>query len=62
MTAVALTRAAREDLKSIARHTHARWGLAQRNRYLREIDRTLRALGSNPLLGRNCDEVRAGYR
>jgi toxin ParE1/3/4 len=57
-----LTRSAQSDLKAIARFTEDRWGVRQRNAYLREIDRVFRALARNPMMGRACDEVRAGYR
>ena len=57
-----LTRLAQADLKSIARFTQDRWGVRQRNAYLKEIDQVFRALARNPMLGRACDEVRAGYR
>jgi len=57
-----LTRSAKADLKSIARFTQERWGVRQRNAYLKEIDQVFRDLADNPLLGRACDEVRAGYR
>src|SRR3546814_5179584 len=49
-------------LRSIARFTQSRWGLRQRNVYLREVDLVFRSLAKNPLMGRACDEVREGYR
>ena len=33
-----LTRKAREDLKSIARYMQKTWGVAQRNKYLTQLD------------------------
>ncbi|WP_243847722.1 type II toxin-antitoxin system RelE/ParE family toxin [Xanthomonas euroxanthea] len=57
-----LTRSALQDLKSIARHTQERWGIKQRNTYLKELDQAFRSVAKNPLIGRACDEVRAGYR
>ncbi|MFT4177878.1 MAG: type II toxin-antitoxin system RelE/ParE family toxin [Thermomonas sp.] len=62
MSGFDLTRLAQEDLKAIARFTEERWGVRQRNAYLKEMDRVFRGLANNPLLGRSCDEVRAGYR
>lgn len=62
MSAFDLTRAARADLKAIARYTSDRWGRRQRNAWLKEIDRTFHALAANRLMGRACDEIRAGYR
>src|SRR3546814_8706983 len=57
-----LTRSAQADLRSIARFTQSRWGLRQRNVYLREVDQVFRSLAKNPLMGRACDEVWEGYR
>lgn len=62
MSTFELTRAARADLKAIARYTSSHWGLRQRNAWLREIDKTFHALAANPMMGRACDEIRAGYR
>lgn len=57
-----LTRSARADLKSIARHAQEHWGVRQRNIYLKEVDQVFHALAKNPLMGRACDEIREGYR
>lgn len=57
-----LTRTAQADLMSIARFTQERWGVRQRNAFLKEIDRLFRDLAGNPMLGRACDDIRAGYR
>lgn len=57
-----LTRAAEADLKSIARYTQERWGVRQRNAYLKEVDRVFRSLAKNPGMGRACDGIREGYR
>ena len=62
MSSFDLTKAARQDLKSIAKFTQERWGVRQRNTYLKEIDQVFRALAKNPVMGRACDEVREGYR
>nr|CAP48309.1 putative integron gene cassette protein [uncultured bacterium] len=62
MSSFELTKSAQADLKSIAKFTQERWGLRQRNTYLREIDQVFRALAKNPVMGRACDEVREGYR
>ena len=62
MSTFDLTRAARADLKAIARYTGDHWGLRQRNAWLREIDTTFHALAANPMMGRACDGIRAGYR
>ena len=57
-----LTKSAQADLKSIAKFTQERWGVRQRNVYLKEIDQVFRSLAKNPMIGRACDEVREGYR
>lgn len=57
-----LSKAAQEDLKSIARFTRRRWGVRQRNKYLKEIDQVFRVLAKNPKMGQACDEIREGYR
>lgn len=57
-----LTRAAKEDLKSIGRYTADTWGREQRNRYLALLDASMHDLADNPRLGRDCGEIRAGYR
>ncbi len=62
MSSFGLTRAARADLKSIARHTEARWGVRQRNAYLKEVDRIFHSLARNPAMGTACDEILQGYR
>lgn len=57
-----LSKAAREDLKSVARFTQRRWGVRQRNKYLKEIDQVFNALAQNPKMGQPCDQIREGYR
>jgi toxin ParE1/3/4 len=57
-----LTKAAKEDLKSIGRYTAETWGRAQRNRYLALLDTSMHDLADNPGLGRDCSEIRTGYR
>jgi len=57
-----LTEAALADLKSIGRYTADTWGREQRNRYLALLDASMNDLADNPRLGRDCGEIRAGYR
>jgi len=57
-----LTHAAKADLKAIARYTEKTWGREQRNRYLMQMDSTFKRLVELPNLGRQCDEISAGYR
>ncbi|WP_089939106.1 type II toxin-antitoxin system RelE/ParE family toxin [Candidatus Entotheonella palauensis] len=62
MPAFQLTRRAREDLRSIGRHTQAAWGREQRSRYLGRLDAAFRALAEFPEMGQACDDIREGYR
>ncbi|WP_295438175.1 type II toxin-antitoxin system RelE/ParE family toxin [uncultured Thiodictyon sp.] len=57
-----LTKAAKDDLKSIGRYTQATWGPDQRNRYLRLLDAGFHTLADNPLMGTDCGDIRPGYR
>ncbi|HYE34798.1 type II toxin-antitoxin system RelE/ParE family toxin [Methylocaldum sp.] len=57
-----LTNAAMTDLKSIGRYTQDTWGIAQRNRYLAVLDGSFHDLAANPLMGRDCGDIRSGYR
>ena len=62
MPGFVLTHAAKADLKAIARYTEETWGRDQRNRYLALLDRSFHEVVANPLLGRDCSDIRAGYR
>jgi toxin ParE1/3/4 len=57
-----LTAKAKADLKDIARYTEKTWGHAQRNQYLTVLDASFHALAAHPLKGRDCSDIRAGYR
>jgi toxin ParE1/3/4 len=57
-----LTRKAKADLREIALYTEARWGVEQRNRYVRELDTAFHRLAASPLTGRSCDDILPGYR
>jgi plasmid stabilization system protein ParE len=48
MATFCLTRKAREDLKSIARYTQKTWGVAQRNKYLTQLDKRFAVLADAP--------------
>ena len=62
MSSFDLSKSAHADLKSIATYTQERWGVRQRNAYLKEIDRIFHSLAKNPVMGRACDEILEGYR
>ncbi len=59
---VALTRAARRDLRDIEAYTLRRWDTRQWASYEEALARALAALGDNPGLGRARDDLRPGYR
>lgn len=62
MKLFALTRKAEDDLRAIGRYTEGKWGVAQRNRYLKQFDDAFHTLGKNPAIGKECDDVMPGYR
>jgi toxin ParE1/3/4 len=57
-----LTRAAARDLAEIGLYTQQVWGVAQRRRYLRRLDRRMTRLADRPGLGAPRDDIRTGYR
>jgi len=57
-----LSKAAKNDLRSIAIFTGNRWGKAQRNLYIKQLDDAFLLLAQNPEAGSSCDEIREGYR
>jgi len=62
MPTFTLTNKAKADLKGIARFTQDRWGHDQRNLYLQMLDISFQQLAINPLKGKDCSEIRTGYR
>lgn len=62
MPSFTLTNKAIADLKDIGRYTQKHWGREQRNLYLRMLDASFQQLAGNPLAGKDCSEIRAGYR
>ena len=62
MAGLRVSLAARRDLLEIGRFTVERWGAAQADRYLAQLDKCLRLLARAPPSGRTCDEIKAGYR
>ncbi len=57
-----LTNLAKADLREIGRYTQKRWGRAQRDLYLGMLDASFHQLAANPLDGKDCSEIRDGYR
>ena len=57
-----LSKEAKNDLRSIALFTENRWGRAQRNLYIKQLDEAFLMLAQNQNLGISCDYIRHGYR
>lgn len=53
---------ARADLEAIWIYTVEQWGIEQAERYLQGLFRCFDDLAANPQLGRERDDVKAGYR
>uniref|UniRef100_A0A831XMK0 Toxin n=1 Tax=Geobacter metallireducens TaxID=28232 RepID=A0A831XMK0_GEOME len=62
MPGFTLTSKAVADLKEIGRYTQKQWGPEQRNTYLALPDDCFHQLAANPLRGKDCSEIRNGYR
>jgi toxin ParE1/3/4 len=57
-----ISKKAVEDLKDIGRYTQHKWGISQRNKYLKQIHDSFLQLTENPNIGFNCDFILEGYR
>lgn len=57
-----LSKAAKNDLRAIAVFTENRWGRAQRNLYIKQLDDAFFMLTQCPELGTSCDVIREGYK
>lgn len=53
---------AEEDLENIYQYSIEHWGNARADEYLREISSAFLMLAENPLLGRDCSDIRTGFR
>src|SRR6266516_385509 len=62
MPTFTLTNKAIADLKDIGRYTLEHWGREQCNLYLQMLDASFQQLASNPLKGKDCSDIRDGYR
>ena len=62
MESFQLSKEAKNDLRSIAVFTENRWGRAQRNLYIKQLDEAFLMLAQNPNLGISCDYIRYSYR
>ena len=57
-----LTPRAQTDLDEIWDYTADRWGLDQAETYTRQLWKDIAIVANRPSLGRECNEVRRGYR
>ncbi|ROO27563.1 type II toxin-antitoxin system RelE/ParE family toxin [Salinisphaera japonica] len=57
-----LSQAADNDIEGLIEYTMQRFGRAQTQRYLAQIERQLEALIANPRLGQARDEIRPALR
>jgi toxin ParE1/3/4 len=62
MPSFTLTKRALIDLVEIGTYTQRHWGCGQRNNYLTMLDGCFQQLAANPLMGKDCSEIREGYR
>lgn len=62
MPSFLLTNMAKADLKEIGHYTQETWGREQRILYLNMLDDCFQRLTTNPLIGKDCREIRDGYR
>jgi len=62
MPSFTLTNMEKADLKDIGRYTLNKWGREPRNHCLSILDACFRQRAENPLNGKDCSEIRSGYR
>ncbi len=57
-----LTRAAKSDLRIIAKFTEKHWGRNQRYLYMKQFDDVFHFLADNSSVGKKCDHIKPGYK
>lgn len=57
-----LTPLALSSMQLIGEYTESQWGIAQRNKYLKELDNTFHELANSPKLGKLRNEIKQGMR
>ncbi|MBV1920814.1 MAG: type II toxin-antitoxin system RelE/ParE family toxin [Pseudomonadales bacterium] len=57
-----LTQKAKNDLIDIARYTEKKWGLVQRNVYIKQFDDCFHLLAENAFAGKECSNIKKDYR
>lgn len=62
MASFRVSRKAQIDLLTIGRYTAIRWGVVQRNIYLKQLDDCFTQLSDNPSFGIACDYIKKDYR
>ncbi len=62
MAVYRLSNKAELDLILIGRYTLKRWGVRQRNFYIKQLDACFSSIAENPLTGTACYFIAAGYR
>lgn len=62
MSSFKLSRKAKDDLRSIAKFTERRWGVAQRNVYIKKFDEAFHDLAESPFSGVSSENIKSGYR
>ncbi|MFI8590740.1 MULTISPECIES: type II toxin-antitoxin system RelE/ParE family toxin [Dietzia] len=62
MKSYRLTPAAQSDLSEIWDFTRERWDIQQAETYISEIRAAIERVAEEPARGRDCDEIRPGYR
>ena len=62
MKLFALTYKAKADLHAIAIFTQERWGIKQRNLYIKQLDDAFHMIARSPELGKSCNDIMPGYR
>ena len=62
MASFRITKKAKSDLLSIGRYTAEKWGIHQRNSYLKQLDQCFAQISEAPGIGVACDYIAHGYR
>lgn len=62
MYRIDFTPKARKDLKSILIYGYQNWGTVQTDQYYDNLLQKLKHLKEYPLMGKECDTIRLGYR
>ncbi|MBD2857724.1 type II toxin-antitoxin system RelE/ParE family toxin [Spongiibacter sp. KMU-158] len=57
-----LTSAARKDIIEIGRFSTEKWGIRQRDKYLKQLDDAFRLLARQPDIGRDAEDIKPGYK